>query len=56
MNLFYFPDHEFSAHRHLYNIIPKKMNKSFGLEEGIGHRVLVEHLKEAANWMHRILS
>ncbi len=45
-----------SAHRHLYNTIPRQMNKSFGLEEGIGHRVLVEHPKEAANWVHRILS
>lgn len=32
------------------------MTKSFGLEEGVGHRVLVEHPKEAANWVHRILS
>jgi pimeloyl-ACP methyl ester carboxylesterase len=45
-----------SAHRHLYNTIPRNVTKSFGLEEGIGHRVLVEHPKEAANWVHRILS
>jgi len=45
-----------SAHRHLYNTIPRRITKSFGLEEGIGHRVLVEHPKEAADWVHRILS
>lgn len=44
-----------AAHRHFYNRIPKSMDKSFSLEDGIGHRVLSDHPKRAARWLHRIL-
>jgi pimeloyl-ACP methyl ester carboxylesterase len=44
-----------AAHRHFYNRIPKSMEKSFYLEDGIGHRVLSDHPKRAARWLHRIL-
>lgn len=43
------------AHRHFYNRIPSSMDKSFSLEDGIGHRVLSEHPKQAARWLNRIL-
>lgn len=44
-----------AAHRHFYNRIPKSMDKSFSLEDGIGHRVLSDHPKRAARWLHRII-
>lgn len=44
-----------AAHRHFYNRIPKSMDKSFSLEDGIGHRVLQDHPKRAARWLHRII-
>lgn len=44
-----------AAHRHFYKKIPKNTPKSFSLEDGIGHRVLQEHPKQAAMWMHRLL-
>lgn len=43
------------AHRHFYNRIPASMEKSFSLEDGIGHRVLSEHPRQAAQWLNRIL-
>jgi len=43
------------AHRHFYNRIPNSMDKSFSLEEGIGHRVLSEHPRQAAKWLNRVL-
>lgn len=45
-----------AAHRHFYNRIPKNIEKSFSLEDGIGHRVLQDHPRQAAYWVCRILS
>ena len=45
-----------TAHRHFYNRIPKSMDKTFSLEDGIGHRVLQQHPKRASKWLHRVLS
>ncbi len=45
-----------AAHRHFYNRIPKNIEKSFSLEDGIGHRVLQEHPRQAAYWVGRILT
>ncbi len=44
-----------AAHRHFYNRIPKNITKSFSLEDGIGHRVLQQHPKQASLWIHRLL-
>lgn len=44
-----------AAHRHFYNRIPKNILKSFSLEDGIGHRVLQQHPKQASMWIHRLL-
>lgn len=44
-----------AAHRHFYNRIPKNIPKSFSLEDGIGHRVLQQHPKQASLWIHRLL-
>ena len=44
-----------AAHRHFYNKIPKHIPKSFSLEDGIGHRVLQQHPKQASLWIHRLL-
>jgi len=44
-----------AAHRHFYNRIPKNIPKSFSLEDGIGHRVLQQHPKQASLWLHRLL-
>ncbi len=45
-----------AAHRHFYNRIPKNIEKSFSLEDGIGHRVLQDHPRQAAYWVGRILT
>lgn len=45
-----------AAHRHFYNRIPKNIEKSFSLEDGIGHRVLQDHPRQAAYWVSRILT
>ena len=44
-----------AAHRHFYNRIQKNITKSFSLEDGIGHRVLQQHPKQASMWIHRLL-
>ena len=45
-----------SAHKKFYHHIPTHLNKTFSLEEGVGHRIFERHPDVAAEWVHRVLN
>lgn len=45
-----------AAHKDLYKKISNEVEKTFSLEEGVGHRIFEEHPEVASHWIAKIVS
>ncbi|MAZ48643.1 MAG: hypothetical protein CME65_08765 [Halobacteriovoraceae bacterium] len=45
-----------TAHKNLYHQIPDSIEKTFSLEENVGHRIFEEHPDVASHWISKIVS
>ena len=45
-----------TAHKNFYHEIPAGIEKTFSLEEGVGHRIFEEHPDVASHWIAKIVS
>lgn len=45
-----------TAHKNLYHQIPANVEKTFSLEENVGHRIFEEHPEVASHWISKIVS